>query len=128
MVLPDKQTVTTLPTPPEGTKQWWSGAGDDYARPCPVRTWPCPRAARPLTSANYNIEEDYDYAYFEVECRRAAASGQLPTTAVDPDAGTDADEIGIDGVSDGYVPATYDLTPTPGRPSASAPATSPTVA
>ena len=30
VVLPDKQIATTLPTPPEGTKQWFSGSGDDY--------------------------------------------------------------------------------------------------
>ena len=30
VVLPDKQVATTLPTPPEGTKQWYCGSGDGY--------------------------------------------------------------------------------------------------
>ena len=30
MVLPDKEVETVLPTPVEGTKQWWSGEGDGY--------------------------------------------------------------------------------------------------
>ena len=29
VVLPKKQIVTQLPAPPEGTKSWWSGSGDN---------------------------------------------------------------------------------------------------
>src|SRR5690606_11630282 len=56
------------------------------------------------------------YAYFEAEV--PAGSGdwtRLPTTDVDPDDGADADEVGIDGVSDGYVSLSYDLTPYAGQ-------------
>lgn len=117
VVLPDKQTVTTLPTPPEGTRQWWSGAGDDYESSMSRADVTVPAGGATLSlKAQYNIEEDYDYAYFEAEV--PAGSGawtQLPTTAIDPDTGTDADEIGIDGVSAGYVPVTYDLTPYAGQ-------------
>ena len=29
-MLPDKQVATNVGAPAAGTKQWWSGAGDDY--------------------------------------------------------------------------------------------------
>lgn len=116
VVLPDKQVATTLPTPPEGTKQWYSGAGDDY-RASMSRTLAVPAGTTTLSmKAAWNIEEDYDYGYFEVEA--PAGSGTwtpLDTSAIDPDTDGDAnpdndpaEEAGIDGVS-GYVPVTYDL-------------------
>lgn len=116
VVLPDKQVPTTLPTPPEGTKQWWSGSGDDYQASM-SRTLAVPAGTTTLSmKAAWNIEEDYDYGYFEVEV--PAGSGtwtQLPTATIDPDTDGDtnpandpAKEVGIDGVS-GYVPVTYDL-------------------
>ncbi len=117
VVLPDKETVTTLPTPVEGTRQWWSGQGDGYQASMSRSDIAVPEGGASLTlSAAYNIEEDYDYAYFEVET--PAGSGtwtQLPTAATDPDTDPDADEVGLDGVSNGYVAVTYDLTPYAGQ-------------
>ncbi|CAM3887736.1 immune inhibitor A domain-containing protein [Nocardioides zeicaulis] len=117
VVLPDKQIATTLPTPPEGTKQWFSGSGDDY-RASMSRTVAVPAGTTTLSlKAAWNIEEDYDFGYLEVEA--PAGSGTwtaLDTSALDPDTDTDtnpandpAKEAGIDGVSNGYVAATYDL-------------------
>lgn len=118
VVLPDKQVATTLTTPPEGTKQWYSGAGDDYEASMSRADLAVPATGTTTLSlkAAWNIEEDYDYGYFEVEA--PAGSGtwtQLPTAAIDTDTDGDtnpandpAKEVGIDGVS-GYVPVTYDL-------------------
>lgn len=117
VVLPDKQVATTLPTPPEGTKQWFSGSGDDY-RASMSRTVAVPAGTTTLSlKAAWNIEEDYDFAHLEVEA--PAGSGTwtaLDTSALDPDTDGDtnpnndpAKEAGIDGVSKGYVAATYDL-------------------
>ncbi len=117
VVLPDKSTDTALATPPEGTKQWWSGQGDDYEPSMSRADLAIPAVGATLSlKAQYNIEKDYDYAFFEVEV--PAGSGewtQLPTTALDPDADADFDEVGIDGVSDGYVSISYDLTPYAGQ-------------
>ena len=89
-----------------------------------------PGARRSTLKLHYNIEEDYDYACFEVEA--PAGSGnwvQLPTTAVDPDTGTDArrdrHRRGQRRLRAGVRPTSRR---TPGRPSASGPATPPTVA
>ncbi len=117
VVLPDKEVATPFPTPAEGSKQWWSGSGDDYRASMSRSDIAVPAGGASLSlKVAYNIEEDYDYAWFEAEV--PAGSGnwvQLPTTAIDSDAGTAADETGIDGVSAGYVPATYDLTPYAGQ-------------
>ena len=117
VVLPDKQLTTPLPAPPEGTRQWWSGSGDSYSASMSRADLAVPAGGAQLDlQAAYNIEEDFDYAWFEVE--DPAGSGtwtQLPTSAIDPDDGNDGDEPGIDGVSDGYVSASYDLTPYAGR-------------
>ncbi|MCY7394711.1 MAG: immune inhibitor A [Nocardioides sp.] len=109
VVLPDKTTTLALPAPAEGTKQWWSGAGDDYDASMSRADVAVPAAGGTLNlSVAYNIEEDFDYGYLEVES--PAGSGTwtpLPTTAVDPDTGGAVD--GIDGVSTSYVPVSYDL-------------------
>jgi immune inhibitor A len=114
VVLPDKQVATTLPTPPEGTKQWWSGAGNSYAASM-SRQVAVPAAGGTLSmKLAWNIEEDFDYAYVEVQ----APGGQwtaLNTAAIDPDPGNQADEPGIDGVQKTYVPASFDLAPYAGQ-------------
>lgn len=110
VVLPDKQLTTELVAPVEGTQQWYSGAGDDYDASMSRADIAVPPAGGTLNlSAAYNIEEDFDYAYLEVQ--DPAGSGTwtaLPTTSVDPDA-DGAAEPGIDGASPTYQPFTADL-------------------
>ena len=110
VVLPDKQVTTTLPTPPEGERQWFSGSGDGYEASMSRTDLAVPAGTTSLSlKAAWNIEEDYDYGYFEVES--PAGSGAwtpLDASALDPDDDGTADS-GIDGVSDGYVAATFDL-------------------
>lgn len=110
VVLPDKQVTTTLPTPPEGTQQWFSGSGDGYESSMSRTDLAIPAGATALSlKAAWNIEEDYDYGYLEVQSPAGTGAWtQLDTTQFDPD--TDGEpEAGIDGVSNGYVAATYDL-------------------
>ncbi|WP_240181847.1 immune inhibitor A domain-containing protein [Nocardioides sp. 616] len=110
VVLPDKENVTALPAPAQGAKQWWSGQGDDYEASMSRTDIAVPAGGATLTlSAQYNIEEDYDYAFFEAEVPAGSGSWTKLATPFDPDTAPDAAEIGIDGVSDGYVPVSYDL-------------------
>ncbi|MEO9325247.1 immune inhibitor A domain-containing protein [Nocardioides sp. C4-1] len=115
VVLPDKQVSTSLPAPSAGSKQWWSGAGDGYTATM-SRTVAVPAAGGTLTAkVAYNIEEDYDYAFVEVQ--DPAGSGtwtSVPTTSVDPDTGSAA-ENGIDGLSATYKPLSVDLAPYAGK-------------
>ena len=111
VVLPDKQVPTTLPTPPEGTKQWYSGAGDGYQASMSRTDIAVPASGTTTLSlkAAWNIEEDYDFATLEVQSPVGSGTWTpLDTTAIDADA-DGAAEAGIDGVSKTYVPATFDL-------------------
>ncbi|WP_418276040.1 immune inhibitor A domain-containing protein [Isoptericola jiangsuensis] len=116
VVLPDKEVTVDLPTPAEGEQQWSSGAGDDYRSSMSRSDIAVPDAGAQLDlQVNYNIEEDYDYAHLEVEVPAGSGSWTaLPTDQIDPDEGTTA-ETGLDGVSDGYVGLSYDLTPYAGQ-------------
>ncbi|MGN0064847.1 MAG: immune inhibitor A domain-containing protein [Nocardioides sp.] len=112
VVLPDKETVTQLPTPTEGTKQWWSGSDNNYSATLSRADIAVPAGGAKLDlQTAYNIEEDYDYAWFEVESPAGSGNWIQVDAGIDPDTDADADEIGIDGTSAGYVPVSVDLTP-----------------
>jgi immune inhibitor A len=119
VVLPDKQIATALPTPAAGAKQWFSGSGDDYKSSMSRADLAIPATGTTTLSlkAAWNIEEDYDYGYLEVQS--PAGSGAwtaLDTASIDPDTDGDTNpnndpvkEAGIDGATNGYVAATFDL-------------------
>ncbi len=114
VVLPDKDVPTALPAPPEGSKQWWSGTGNRYTASM-TREVAVPAAGGTLSmKLAWNIEEDFDYGYVEVQPPGGDWT-PLPTSAVDPDTGTHADEPGIDGAQTTYVPASFDLAPYAGQ-------------
>lgn len=62
--LPDKTTVRTYTTPPEGTHAWWTGRGDNLVA---TLTRPVPAAASVDVGADiwHQIEAGYDYLYVE---------------------------------------------------------------
>ena len=107
-VLPPKPVTTTLPTPPEGTKQWFSGAGDDLNATL-ARQVSVPAGTSTLTfKTSYNIEAGYDYGYVQVD----DGSGWK---AVPGDITNPAEGNGITGVSEGYVPASFDMSAYAGK-------------
>ncbi len=108
VVLPKKQVTTTLVTPNGGSKQWWSGSGDDLTSTL-THVVPVPQDSPTLTfAANYDIEEGYDYAQVQVDDGSGFVSlpGGLTTVAVNN---------GIDGNSDGWKNASYDLSAYAGK-------------
>jgi immune inhibitor A len=111
-VLPPKTVTTTLPTPPEGDSQWWSGAGDGLDN---TLTWNVAFSGGKATltfKASWNIEDcgdtACDYAYVQVNDGSGWTS--VPGSITNP-----AEGNGIDGTSDGYVPASFDLSAYAGR-------------
>ena len=111
-VLPKKQVTTELGAPYEGTKQWWSGAGDDLDNSM-SRSVTLPAAPATLSfQARWNIEDcgpdPCDYAYVEVDDGTGykAVAGSITNAA---------ENNGIDGVSDGWQPATFDLSAYAGK-------------
>jgi immune inhibitor A len=117
VVLPDKQVATQLTPPAAGAKQWWSGQGNDYDAVMSRSDIAVPAAGGTLSmKLAYNIEEDFDYAYVEVQSPAGSGTwAALPTTSIDPDTGADADDVGIDGASPAYQQATWDLAPYAGK-------------
>ncbi len=114
VVLPKKRVVTANPTPPEGTKQWWSGSGDNRNATL-TRQVTLPAGSSTLAfQAAWNIEDcgadPCDYAYVEVQNGSGA-----PWTPIAGSITKTAEGNGIDGDSDGYRPATFDLSAYAGK-------------
>jgi immune inhibitor A len=112
VVLPKKPVVTDFGKPAAGTKQWWSGQGDDYQATL-TRQVTLPAGPATLSfQANWNIEDcgsdPCDYAYVEVN----DGSG---FTAIPGSITKAAEGNGIDGDSGGYKPATFDLSAFAGK-------------
>ena len=106
MVLPKKTVTTPLGAPAAGANQWYSGTGDDYEATL-ARQVAVPSGTTTLSlQARWNIEDcgpdACDYAYVEVDDGTGykAIAGSITKPA---------EGNGIDGVSGGYKPATFDL-------------------
>ena len=116
--LPQKTVTSDLGAPAAGTKQWWSGTGDDYEATL-SRQVAVPAGSPALTfQARWNIEDcgpdPCDYAFVEVDDGTGwkAIPGSITKAA---------EGNGIDGQS-GWVPATFDLSAFAGKTVGTAPA------
>ena len=109
-LLPNRVRPFFLGTPPEGDLAWWSGRGDDLDNTM-TRTIEVPAVAPILTMlANYDIEQDWDYAYVSVSTDGGTTWVNLAgnvTTNDDPNGQNEGN--GITGTSADWVPATFDL-------------------
>src|SRR3954469_10428479 len=85
MLLPDKQVTTTIAKPFEGSDFWYSGSGNDLDNSMLA---PKPAGATSLTAkVNYQIEQDWDYAYAVWSTDGGKTFTSLPTnrsTTTDP--------------------------------------------
>ena len=107
VVLPKKQVTIELVAPYEGERMWWSGMGNDLNNTM-TREVTLPAGEATLTmQAQWDIEDcgpdPCDYAYVEVDDGSGWVA--IPGSITNPDEGN-----GIDGTSEGWVPATFDLT------------------
>ncbi|MEV8378344.1 immune inhibitor A domain-containing protein [Kribbella sp. NPDC056861] len=108
VTLPKKAITSPLQPPVTGTKTWWSGRGDNFNRTM-SRQVAVPAGTTSLTfQANYDTEVDYDYAYVEVN--DGSGYKAIPGNITDPAAGN-----GINGASNGWKPATFDLSAYAGK-------------
>ncbi|WP_377643100.1 immune inhibitor A domain-containing protein [Oryzobacter terrae] len=112
VVLPDKTVVTDLGPPFAGTKQWYSGAGDDYEATM-ARSVTLPAGTSTLSfQARWNIEDcaadPCDYAYVEVD--DGTGFKAVPGSITKP-----AEGNGIDGEKAAWTPATFDLSAYAGK-------------
>ena len=114
VVLPKKPVVTDYGTPPQGTKQWWSGKGDGLNNTL-SRSVTLPAGPANLTfQAKWDIEDcgnvPCDYAYVEVDANNNGTWTAIPGSITNA-----AEGNGIDGKSAGYVPASFDLSAYAGK-------------
>jgi immune inhibitor A len=112
VVLPKKEIVHQLGAPAAGTKQWYSGTGDDYDASL-TRQVALPAGTSTLTfKARWNIEDcgttPCDYAYVQVD--DGSGWKAIPGSIANADEGN-----GIDGVSKDWTPATFDLSAYAGK-------------
>ena len=112
VVLPDKTVTTELGAPKSGSKQWYSGAGDDLDSSM-SRTLSVPAGTTTLSfQARWNIEDcaadPCDYAYVEVDDGTGykAIPGSITQAA---------EGNGIDGEQAAWTPASFDLSAYAGK-------------
>ncbi|GAA2599544.1 immune inhibitor A [Dactylosporangium fulvum] len=113
--LPKKKVVTNLPVPPEGSKSWWSGQGNNLNNTL-TRTVTLPAGTSTLSfQAAWDIEDcdtdPCDYAYVEVD----DGTGFKPVKGSIGNAPESEGGAGIKGTSSGWAAATFDLSAYAGK-------------
>ena len=108
-----RPVVTDYGKPTSGAKQWWSGQADDYQSSLTRQVTLGAGTSTLKFNAHWNIEDcgsadACDYAFVQVDdgtgFKSVAGSITKP-----------AEGNGIDGESDGWVPATFDLSSFAGK-------------
>ncbi|HEU5265473.1 MAG TPA: immune inhibitor A domain-containing protein, partial [Jatrophihabitans sp.] len=112
VTLPQKAVVTDYGAPFDGSKQWWSGQGNNLTTTM-SRQVTLPAGAATLSfQARWNIEDcgpdPCDYAYVEVD--DGSGWTAIPGSITNP-----AEANGIDGVQWTWTPATFDLSTYAGK-------------
>ncbi len=111
--LPPHPVTTSINTPIEGQYEWWSTMGDDLSTTM-TRTVDLTGAASATLRFKtwYNIEYDYDYGFVEVSTDNGASFSKIAGN-ITRDIGGGVQ--GIDGSSNGWVDAVYDLSAYAGK-------------
>jgi immune inhibitor A len=115
--LPDKEVTTTITTPAEGSRQWWSGSGDDLSN---TLTRPLDLTGATTASLSlkgwWDIEENYDYLYTEVSADGGASWTALDGTADGKSIPRDGgDEPALTGTTGAYQDLAFSLDAYAGR-------------
>ncbi|WP_220454083.1 immune inhibitor A domain-containing protein [Nocardioides immobilis] len=109
-VLPDKEVPTTIGTPYAGTQMFWSSQGDNLNTTM-TRTGASGTAL--AAQVNYDIEDDWDYAFLEASTDNGAhwtpVVTNLSDTARDGQSGFNTSRSGLTGTSGGWQALTATL-------------------
>ncbi|GAA2396519.1 immune inhibitor A [Streptomyces glaucosporus] len=109
--LPEKEVTTEVVEPAAGSKQWWSGSGDDL-RNSLTRTVDLTGASTASLDLKgwWEIEAGYDYLYTQVSTDGGATWTALDGTKNGEPLGRDASGApALDGESGGWVDLSYPL-------------------
>ncbi|NUS88436.1 MAG: M6 family metalloprotease domain-containing protein [Streptomyces sp.] len=109
--LPDKVKTTKITQPAEGSKQWWSGMGDDLKNTLTRSVDLTGKSKASLDLQGWwDIEENYDYLYAEVSTDGGAnwtpVDGTADGKAIPRDAG---DKPALTGTSGAYKKLSFPL-------------------
>jgi immune inhibitor A len=108
VILPPKDVTTDLVEPKSGDHQFWSGAGNDLDNTLSREVALGAGVAELTFAANWDIEQcgpdACDYAYVEVSTDGGDSWEAIPGSITVTDEGN-----GIDGTSDGWEQAAFDL-------------------
>ncbi|MFJ5773619.1 immune inhibitor A domain-containing protein [Streptomyces sp. NPDC093094] len=109
--LPQKAVTTEIVAPAGGTKQWWSGSGNDLRNTLTRSVDLTGKASAALTLDGwYDIEKDYDYLYAEVStdggANWTALDGTLDGQPITRDG---SDKPALTGTIDAYKKLSYSL-------------------
>ncbi|POX40789.1 protease [Streptomyces sp. Ru73] len=109
--LPDKAVTTSVVKPAEGSKQWWSGMGDDLKNTLTRSVDLTGKTKASLSLKGWwDIEAEYDYLYAEVSTDGGAnwtpVDGTANGRAIPRDAG---DKPALTGTVDAYQDLVYPL-------------------
>ncbi|MFJ2441204.1 MULTISPECIES: immune inhibitor A domain-containing protein [unclassified Streptomyces] len=109
--LPKKEKTTTVVKPAEGSKQWWSGMGNDLSNTLTRSVDLTGRSTAALELQGWwDIEADFDYLYAEVSTDGGATYTPLDGTADGKSLTRDAaDRTALTGVSGTYKKLVYPL-------------------
>ncbi|GHC65277.1 immune inhibitor A domain-containing protein [Streptomyces cinnamoneus] len=109
--LPAKKVTTDVVKPAEGSKQWWSGAGDDLKNTLTRSVDLTGKAKASLDlSGWWDIEENYDFLYTEVSTDGGANWTPLDGTADGKSITRDGgDKPALTGVSGAYKKLAFPL-------------------
>ncbi|MEV0091840.1 immune inhibitor A domain-containing protein [Streptomyces sp. NPDC050738] len=109
--LPDKAVTTTVVKPAEGSKQWWSGMGDNLNNTLTRSVDLTGKTSASLDlSGWWDIEKDYDYLYTEVSTDGGANWTPIDGTADGATITRDgSDQPALTDVSGAYKKLSYPL-------------------
>jgi immune inhibitor A len=109
VILPQKEVVSNIGNPYDGSYYYYSGAGD-YLDHFMYKAFDLPAGTTLMAKAKYDIELDWDYAYLVY-----STDGGVTWTSIDTNLSTTTDPnsqnfgYGITGVSGGWVDLTANL-------------------
>ncbi|WP_461029321.1 immune inhibitor A domain-containing protein [Streptomyces sparsus] len=109
--LPEKDVTTTIVKPATGSKQWWSGMGDDVRNSLTRSVDLTGKASASLDLKGWwEIEQGYDFLYTQVSTDGGSTWTALDGTADGKPIPRDGSgSPALDGHSDGYVDLSYPL-------------------
>ncbi|GAA4193613.1 immune inhibitor A [Microbacterium oryzae] len=107
--LPEGEEFIEVGDAAEGSKQLFSGSGDDLDNTATSPAFTVPAGGSLTAQVNYDIEQDWDYAYLEVSTDGSTWTPVQTNLSTSEDPNGQNAGFGITGATDGWTALTADL-------------------